>query len=419
MNYHPDPDANGDTPPHWGAEVYATGPNAALDMVYDRRTFHARPRNYYRVFQETMRYGQGDVTYSEGHHDHANQWLWQRLLWNPHFSLDEVLDQYTQLWFGRDAAAQMKAAMLQLETNLSAELPSNDGVERLIALVRQAGENMPQEQLATNYLWRQYLQKALLDRYTQLRLRQQQAAVADVYRHFEAGLARGDTSDAVSAARASLDALTETPEMQTLRVEARQLGDQSERLFGVRNTGLFSLERDFVGLGWLGDRIDEAAATSGPRQFDVVRRVVNHTDPGEGGFYDNAGEPGAAPHMTRGHPYSEYIAAVNRPSQRTAAFTTDQQQGVTFEYDNLDAKAQYRVRVALVRPQFTARFGAFQPQTTESLFADEHCLARDIELPMPECGLFEYDIPRAATSDGRLKLWFQKSAGVGEDHGHK
>ena len=96
VNYHPDPDAGGNVPPHWGAEVYATGPNAALDMVYDRRTFHARPRNYYSVFQETMRYGEGDVTYSEGHHDHANQWIWQRLLWRPHMSLDDVLAEYTQ-----------------------------------------------------------------------------------------------------------------------------------------------------------------------------------------------------------------------------------------------------------------------------------------------------------------------------------
>ena len=26
----------------------------------------------------------GDVAYSEGHHDHVNQWIYQRLFWDPH-----------------------------------------------------------------------------------------------------------------------------------------------------------------------------------------------------------------------------------------------------------------------------------------------------------------------------------------------
>lgn len=82
---------------------------------------------------------------------------------------------------------------------------------------------------------------------------------------------------------------------------------------------------------------------------------------------------------------------------------------MTFEYDRLDADATYRVCVALVRPQFTARFGAFQPQRSESLYANEHCLARDIELPMPACELFELDVPHDATRDGRVKRWFQKA----------
>ena len=96
------------------------------------------------------------------------------------------------------------------------------------------------------------------------------------------------------------------------------------------------------------------------------------------------------------------------------AFTTVEDQGVTFEYDGLDPKARYRVRFTLVRPVYLPRYEMHHRQTTQCIFANDVCLAKDLEIPAYKSRFFEFDIPPEATRGGMLKLRFQKSRGVGE-----
>jgi len=146
-----------------------------------------------------------------------------------------------------------------------------------------------------------------------------------------------------------------------------------------------------------------------------VSRIVNYEDAGPGGFYDNAGTPNGAPHLVYGWPFGEDgFSEFNRPSQRTTAFTTDEERGVSFRYTGLDSAAQYRVRLTLVRPTYLPRFGMFQHQTSESIMADDVALAENVEVPEFESDFFEYDIPREVTRDGELLLWMKKQPGIGE-----
>jgi hypothetical protein len=416
VNYEPIPDRDGHTPPHWGSWVYHRNPDPALDAVYNRRTFHARPRHYHHIFQETMRYGEGDLTYSEGHHDHFNQWMWQRLLWNPHMSVEAVVAEYARVWFGPEAAPHMTEAIFQLEENLSASLATNDGIDRFYLVVRKAGWAMPERKMKTNYLWRQYMQKAALDKYIQLRLRRQRALVEGIEEQLAAALQTGELESAVAYAQAALADDIESAEMKRLKDEAGRLGTESAALFGVRNTGYFNLDQDFVGLGWLGKQVALAGQASPERRREIVNQVVFYEDPGEGGYYDDAGDPRRAPHLTFGWPFSDGgISGANRPSQRRLAFTTDEQQGVTFEYDDLDPTAHYRVRFTLVRPRYLPRFGVRQKQTSQSIYADDALLVKDLELPQYMCDFFEYDIPKTTTADGKLTIMFKKADGVGEE----
>ncbi len=127
-----------------------------------------RPRNYYKVFQETAEFAIGDVAYSEGHHDQLNQWIYQRLFWNPTQTVEDVVGEYCRVHFGPEAAPQMAEAVFTLEHNLETPIRGNAGISRMIELVEAAGAAMPADVRERNYLWREYLQKALLDRYIQL-----------------------------------------------------------------------------------------------------------------------------------------------------------------------------------------------------------------------------------------------------------
>lgn len=409
-------DRNKDLPPRNERRLYERKPDPNLARVYDRRSFHARPRNYYFAFQETMRYGIGDVVYSEGHHDHFNQWMWQRLLWAPHTPLDAVVLEYARTFFGTEAAPLMAEAILQQEDNLSKPILGNTGIDRQINLVREAGRAMPAHVMRKNYLWRQYLQKALLEKYIQLDVARQNAAYQNTVRTIQSGLESAALPDLVRQAQGAADDTAPTEEMIALKTEAGRLGKESDEIYGVRSEGFFNLDQDYVGLGWLRSQLagarnaqDEAGARG------VLRLIAHYEDPGDGGFYDDAGNPEKSPHLVYGWPYGDGdFSGSNRPSQRTAAFTTDERQGVTFEYAGLDPGAAYRVRVTLVRPRYLPRFAKFQHQTSQSIYADDHVLAKDLELPEYDAKFFEFDVPREATQDGKLRIWFEKQEGIGE-----
>jgi Domain of unknown function (DUF4838) len=422
VRFPPAPDANGDVPPRVGSWIYDRHPDFYLAQVYHRRTFFAWPRYYHRVFNDLMPFAIGDVTHSSGHHDHLNQWMWQRLLWSPRTSVEDVVDSYCRTWFGPEAAPLMAEAVLQLEENLGGNAPEEEGIDRYYARVKEAGETMPTRWMKSNWLWRQYMQKGALDKHIRLGAQRQLALQNRIDQHIDEAL-RGDSlGAAVSQALGWFDTVfADTEEQKALREEARRLGEESDALFGVRSEGYFNLDHDFIGLGWSKKMLERAQSAPLGEKKELLKRIADYENPGEGGYYDNAGDPDGAPHMIYGTPYDhgqqlweEALSEANRPSQRLMAFTSHEAQGVTFHYDDLDPAAEYRVRFTLVRPRFEPFCSDLMTQHSQSVYAGEILLAENLELPEFESKPFEFDIPREATKDGTLTLRMQKSPGVAE-----
>ena len=408
------PDRDHQIPPQWDFWLYERKPCPELAQVFNRRTFHARPRNYYRVFQETAEFAIGDVAYSEGNHDHANQWIYQRLFWNPTATVEEVVAEYARTYFGPESAADMSEAIFTLEHNLESPIRENAGIDRLIELLEKAGAEMNPGLRGRNYLWREYLQKAYLCKYVQLDVRRQHEHLDKVMAQLQSAF-DGGTLESVVANLAGTQLPAPSPEMLHLKSETDRVGRESDQIFGVRDEGLFNLKHDYVGFGWLKREIRRAAsAHSGTDRREIVERILYYEDPGEGGFYDDAGVPARSPHLVYGSPYDGgRVSSENRPSQRAMAFTADEERGVTFRYENLDRTAQYRVRLTLVRPRFGPRYSFRQKQTSESIYADDFKLAENLQLPEYIAGTFEFDIPQAVTSDGSLTLSMKKQPDVG------
>ncbi len=51
-------------------------------------------------------------------------------------------------------------------------------------------------------------------------------------------------------------------------------------------------------------------------------------------------------------------------------------------------------------------------QKSETIFADDHVLAQDLELPIQMSDHFTFEIPEKLTKDGELHIRFQKAADV-------
>ena len=406
------PDRDHHLPPKWDSWMYERKPSAELAQVYNRRTFHARPRNYYRVFQETAEFAIGDVAYSEGHHDHLNQWMYQRLFWHPFATVEDVVTEYARTFFGPEAAPEMAEAIFRLEHNLETPLRNNPGIGRLIELVELAGAKMPADGRAKNSLWREYLQKADLDRYIQLDVNRQNEHVDAILAKLKTGFDGSDV-DGVLSRLADVELPAPSPEMIRLKSAADRLGQESDRLAGVRSEGYFNLKQDYVGFGWLKREIDRArAAASADERRAIIERIVYYEDPGEGGFYDNAGVPEKAPHLVYGWPYGDgIISHDNRPSQRKMAFTTDEARGVTFQYEQLDPQAQYRVRLSLVRPRYARRYAGRQHQTGESIYADNLPLAENLEPPEYRRRLLRVRYSESRDERRQIDVMAEKAAG--------
>jgi hypothetical protein len=423
IQMYPRPDRNGDHPPHWSHEIYERRPDQFLTMVYNRLTFYAWPRYYHRVFNDLMPYGVGDITHSSGHHDHFNQWMWQRLLWSPRLGVEEVVNQYCQTWFGSQAAPEMAKAIFQLEENLQEQpgtpLPDKTGIDTFYTLVESAGKKMPAARMANNWLWRLYMQKASLDKYIQLAVRQQLGLQHRIERQTAVILQQDETNSDIDAMLAWFNSSTETPEMIKLREQAGRLGEESNRLFGDRSEGYFNLQHDFIGLGWLKRQLERARPAKGNVQRQLLTMVIDYENPGKGGFYDNLGTFNPAPHVTFGYPYdhgqpyvNEMLSEGNRPSQRSMHFTQDEDQGVTLHYSDLDPKASYRIRFTFVRPWYQPRYAERMNQKSQSIYADDRLLAKEVELPLQMSDFFTYDIPTACTRDGDLVIRLQRADNV-------
>jgi hypothetical protein len=424
IQMYPRADKNGELPPHWSHEIYDRRPDQYLTQVYNRLTFFAWPRQYHRVFNDLLPYGAGDITHSSGNHDHFNQWMWQRLLWAPRTSVEEVVEEYSRNWFGPEAAPLMAKAIFQLEKNLEeipdTPLPEKKGILDYYQLVSEAGNQMPDFWKKDNWLWRMFMQKGSLDHYIQLMVSQQLHIQEEIEKLINAQPLK-NVSDATIQQGLQLlkNSTLETEEMAMLRTEAGVLGEESNAIFGTRSEGFFNLKHDFIGLRWLERQLHRALAAKGKQREELLSMIIDYENPGNGGYYDNLGTANHAPNVVFGYPYDhgqpyvpEMLAEGNRPSQRSMHFTQDEAQGVTLHYRDLDPRARYRIRLTLVRPWYQDRYAMRMNQKSQTIFADEQILAKDVELPLQMSDHFTFEIPAELTKDGELTIRFQKAKDV-------
>lgn len=422
IQMYPRADRDGNLPPYWSHHIYKRRPDQYLTMVYNRLTFYAWPRSYHKVFNDLMPYGIGDITHSSGHHDHFNQWMWQRLLWSPRMSVKEVVDEYCKTWFGKEAAPLMAKALFQLEENLE-EIPGTPlsgkvGVKRYYDLVKEAGKKMPEELMEKDWLWRMYMQKGALDRYTQLSVSQQMKLQSRIENHISLALKGGDTGEAIEEALTWFE-FEESNKMIKLREESALLGEESNKIFGVRNDGNFNLKHDFIGLGWLKRQLERTKKAGQKERQELIAMIVDYENPGEGGFYDNLGTANMAPNVMFGYPYDhgqpyvpQMLSEKNRPSQRSMHFTQNEDQGVTLRYSDLDPESSYKIRFTFVRPWFQERYAMRMNQKSQTIYADDIPIAKDIELPLQISDFFTYKIPEKAIEDGELIIRFERAPDV-------
>jgi hypothetical protein len=379
----------------------------AWALTEGRESINPRPVEEAGIFRLFQPHTIGFISYSEGSNDDVNKFVWSALGWNPDRDVTEILRQYSRYFIGDAFSENFAQGLLALERNWHGPLAANSGVDATLARFQEMERAAPPPVLR-NWRFQQALYRAYYDAYTRKRLLYETMLEDEAMRKLR------ETRD--TSAAAILDRAVEQPVAPEWRARIFELAEALFQSIGMqlsvprykaigvdRGASLDTLDVPLNDRLWLERKFAEARTD--PAEID---RILNWTDPGPGGFYDDLGDPTRQPHLVRGSTSLEY-----RPHWPKSWWTYAESfydEPLQMRYTGLDRAAQYRIRVV---------YAGDSPGRKIRLMASGTGL-RPVEVEIHPLMLkpqpvrpIEFDIPRDATSSGELQLSWYREAGLG------
>jgi hypothetical protein len=399
----------------------------AYQLTLNREPINPRPQDQAAIFRQSIGDSIGFITYSEGCNDDVNKFVWSGLGWDPKADVTDILRDYGRFFVGARWADAFAQGLLALERNWRGPLLTNEGVYRTLAQFQQLDRETP-PQVHQSWRFQQAQYRAHYDAYDRARLlyetQLEADAMAELRRAGSVGVAM-----AMDRATAILDrALTErtAPEWRMRVFELGEALFQSIRMqlsvpyykaIAVgRGANLDLIDTPLNNRLYLLDQFARirSLATGKERQA-ALAAVLDWTNPGPGGFYDDLGNPNAQPHLVTGPDYAQdpdhlksplnatYPSPGARQSWQTVAESRNDEP-LRMHYQGLDKTAQYRVLVV---------YGGEEVPHDFRLMADRRHRVHDW-MKKPKLGApVAFDVPQAATADGELTLEFERRPGIG------
>jgi hypothetical protein len=403
--------------------------DVAYALTEGREVINPRPRDESAIFHAFADQTIGFITYSEGCNDDVNKIVWSALGWSPRADLLGVLRDYARCLVGLDEADAdgFARGLFALERNWRGPLLANASVETTLQQFRTLERRVPPRVLA-NWRFQQALYRAYFDAYERHRLIYETDLESRAIDRLREARALGSLV-AIDQAEAILGRARTEPVALDLRSRVFELAEalfQSIRMqlsvprykaISVgRGANLDTIDQILNDREWLERRFAAIRKLGGEserlRELDTI---VDWTNPGPGGFYDDLGDPLHRPHLVPGLPYAEDPAWLRGPM---TAFDQDpgwrrswcRHAGTLFgrplrlHYAELDPGASYKVRVVYTGDMFQVRVRLVADETTE---------IHSYRLKPRDMTPLEFDIPREATHDGALDLDFTAEPGRG------
>jgi hypothetical protein len=426
--------------------------DVALAMTEGRECINPRPRGEANILRRFSPGTIGFITYSEGCNDDVNKFVWSALGWDPQCDVIDALREFSRYFLGQPYAEDFAQGLLRLEQNWRGPLATNKGIDVTLSQFRDL-EARVSPAVLEDWRFQQALYRAYYDASVRSRLIDEMARVQRatdlLSRVYEIGWAPAplnieeppssappngqDPLLLLEEADKMLSGATTNPAGAFLSARVRELGAalfQSIRMqlavtrYGgeavVRGANLETLETPVTDIAWLRAQITEIRKLGAPNdQVRAIRKLLERTDPGPGGFYDQLGNPGNREHLVlgpggekdpefrdsalTGFSYPDYFGAQIPMAWKSWAESLFDAP-LKMQYRGLDSTAQYRVRVV---------YSGDTPRLRLLLVANEkyeiHPLMTRSWPPKP----VEFDIPAEATSGGRLDLAWTREQGLG------
>jgi hypothetical protein len=395
--------------------------DAAFAVTEAREPINPRPRGQALIFRQTDRFTNGFITYSEGCNDDVNKAVWSALGWAPEADVVDVLRDYSRYFLGPEYADSFAQGLLALERNWEGPVLTNAGIDTTLQQF-QALEKAASPQTRLNWRFQQALYRAYYDAHVRSRLLQEMRLEDETMAALRRARRLG-TREALARAERILDEAVTRPASEDLRARVFELGEalyQSVRMqlsveryqaISVgRGANLDTIDRPLNNRPWLLARFAEIRrAGTEPERLKQVDVLLNWTNPGPGGFYDDLGNPSRQPHLVPGPGFAADASSLrsagtafdDRPGLRTS--WRDQALGnydtpVHLRYTGLDPRARYKVRVV---------YGAGPVRLVAGEKSEVHPPLTKLFEPV------EFDVPPEAVSGGTLDLRWHGEPGRG------
>jgi hypothetical protein len=404
----------------------------AYALTEAREVINPRPRGQATIFRLLQDQAIGFVTYSEGCNDDVNKIVWSSLGWDPDTNVVDILRQYSQYFLGGRYRETFAQGLLALEKNWQGPLLTNESVYTTLKQFQEM-EKAATPQDLLNWRFQQALYRAYYDAYQRSRLLYEteleeraleQLRTANrvgpllALRQAEALLNRCDTQPVAADWRARVHELAEAL-YQSIRM---QLNVERYKAIGVgRGANLDTIDVPLNNRRWLKRRFAELRQQgSESDRIKGIDTLVNWTNPGPGGFYDDLGNPSCQPRLVRGLGFDKDPAFLQSslvgfhylPDWRLSWCTHAESlfdAPLQMRYRGLDPHAQYKIRIVYAGDNLRARIRLLANDSTEI-----HALQYK---PFPVRPI-EFEIPRAATGGGELTLsWYQEPGRGGGGRG--
>jgi len=394
----------------------------AFALTLHRECFNPRPVTMKTIHNAFDEYSCGSLTYSEGINDDVNKFIWGDQDWDPGTDVMETLRDYCRLFIAPRFCDEIAQGLLAQEKNWEGPLAANTQVDVTFRQWRDLEKNVSDEVLG-NYRFQMGLMRAYYDAYIRRRLTYETELELRAMEVLTSA-SRTGALEAVNKAGQILRKAKIEPVAPGLSRKCRQLADSLFESIGCqltvekhgathRTRGAFmdGIDEPLNNAPWLFSQFEKIRAMDDEAgRLRAIEEILNRTNPGPGGFYDNMGTPSGNKRLlndvawkddpgTLLSPRTAFYYKVNRPEDAAIPLAWKSQAGTLYEtplrmlYENLDPNASYRVRVT-----YAGRRSGMVRMVADGKY-EVHDLIRTRKPPVRE-----FKIPQAATADGRLEL---------------
>ena len=419
--------------------------DTAFAVTEARECINPRPLSEAAIFHATQSDTIGFLTYSEGCNDDVNKAIWSALGWNPDMVVIDILRDYSRYFIGESYADDYAQGLLALERNWQGPLLANESAETTLrqfeSMQRSAGP-----QTLKNWRFQQGLFRAYYDAYTRRRLLYEtelENRAMDLLRNAAARNPEGKANN-------TLHALAEAEKILDSAVKQRVATDLRTRIFELaealyqsiraqlsvpkykaiavdRGAMLDTLDYPLNNRLWLKERFGAIRKLSStPERRKALDEILDWTNPGPGGFYDDLGNIALQPHLVRGSGFEKDPGSLEsprmgfeedlvpdepdeKPSGARRKSWIDHAESLfdaplQMRYTGLDPNAHYKIRVV---------YGGDSQKKKIRLMANDSIEIHPlITKPFPFKPV-EFDIPQEATRSGELNLSWYREPGLG------